>query len=472
VKNGITARVTATIEEHHLLSRNQHALAGVSGGADSMALLHSLHELAPTLDLRLTVAHLDHGVRDEAKEDAAFVRQAAADLGLPFVEDEVDVPALAGQAGISLEMAARQARYEFFARAAKGAECDAVATAHTANDQAETALLKLARGAGRGGLAGISYRTRLCGVRVIRPFLDLNRQDIETYLSKRGIEWREDSSNKDMTFLRNRVRHEILPMLSDRLNPGITETLSRSANIWREEDKWMNSLAMASLARCEDGGALLVAPLLALCVAERRRILRLWLSRCGEPVGETTFDTIARIERAINSVKGTHIVPLPGGRSLRREYDRLLVEPDSAWERGDMIAVPLAIPGRTVIWELGIEVNATIARGIVKDSPGVPGRLPARASLRHDPGGNRRICVRNRRSGDIMGPLGMSGTRKLQDIFTDTKVPVRERDKAPIFECRDEIIWIPGYRVARGWDVPDETARALHLQVDRLGQPL
>ena len=484
VKDKIVTRFLASIRDHALVLRGQHILLGISGGADSMMMMHLLSDLASMLNLQLTVAYLDHDLRDESAEDGLFVKNAAKALGLSFVTDKAVVQDLSEKNGISLEMAAREARYDFFARMAKQTECDAVATAHTLDDLAETVLLKMARGAGMGELSGISRETELYGVRVIRPILDLTRKDVEDYLNKRKIKWREDFSNNDLKFLRNRVRHEILPLLSDRLNPKIKEALGRSADIWLEENKWLEELAMKDLAKCVDGDALKVDALLNLCVAARRRVLRLWLLESRERgAGHVrrslrrreqgvTFDTIARIEKAICAEMGTSVVPLGDGLILRREYGRILLETESQRQkvgsRGALISRRVAVPGKIVLEETGVEIETMIASGIIKDIPKGPGKLPARASLSYNAEDGNEIYVRSRIPGDVMKPFGISGTKKLKDIFIDEKVPENMRDKVPVFECKGEIIWIPGYRVARGWEVREETESVLHLRVDHI----
>ena len=226
-----------SVRKHGLIRRGQHVLVAVSGGADSVAMLLALDELKRLLGIRLTVAHLNHHIRgNEAKKDAEFVRKLAAGLKIPFVGGDADVPRLAKSRGLSIEMAAREARYEFLADAARKKGADVIATAHTADDQAETVLLKLCRGAGSRGLSGIPRETTINGVRVVRPLLDVTRVEIESFLRRKKQAWREDRTNRDTAYLRNRVRHELLPMLESKLNPGIREALLRTADILREED--------------------------------------------------------------------------------------------------------------------------------------------------------------------------------------------------------------------------------------------
>ena len=230
------------IRRHNLIRPGQHVLVAVSGGADSVALLNILRELARPLRLRLTVAHLNHKIRGRAAdEDAAFVGKLASRMRLPFAGASVNIPSLARRLKISLEMAGRKARYEFFEKTALARGCNAVATAHTADDNAETILLMLIRGCGLQGLTGIAPSMQVGKTNVIRPLLTVQRRAIENYLRERGIAWREDASNADPAFLRNRVRHELLPMLEAKYNKNIRETLIRMSGVLRAENDFMES---------------------------------------------------------------------------------------------------------------------------------------------------------------------------------------------------------------------------------------
>ena len=361
-------------------ARTKRMLVAVSGGADSVALLVGLQRVAPGLGIQLRVAHLHHGLRGaEADADARFVRALAKRLKILCVTGRADVRALARKEKISIEMAARAARYAFLADAARrwgrrgGAA--AIATAHTMNDQAETVLLRLARGAGLRGLAGIPPERLEGEVRVVRPLLGVRRAAIEVFLKEAGQAWREDSSNDDRAMLRNRVRHEVLPLLAARLNPRIVETLARTAEILRGENE---SRVGASLAT-------------------------------------------------------------PAGADKRRPYK--------------MGSITVRVPGETRVPELGVGVETCEGRKVIRERGKAVGALPARASIAWARLGRRKLVVRSWRAGDRMAPLGMAGSKKLQDVFVDAKVPAARRGRVPVFACGGEIVWIPGYRVARGWEI-------------------
>lgn len=431
-----------------------------------MALLHALHTLAGRR-CRLVVAHLNHGIRGKAAdEDARFVRALARQLKLPCVVGRIDVPALARQRGMSLEMAAREARYAFLARTAKRLRADAIATAHTADDQAETVLLKLLRGAGPAGLSGIPAETQIAGVRLVRPILNATRREVLAYLQRHKRTWREDESNQNRAFLRNRVRHELLPLLERDFNPRIRQTLTRTADILRAEDEWMDAAARQVLdgtRACAENSlprdALRRQPL-----ALRRRAIRLWLARAGIPAEGVDFDTVDRVVRWLGDTPAR--MSLPGGWEARRRGETLSVKP-AVSEPVKPFRIRLAVPGVTAIPELGLRIATRLAPGVVKERGGRPGHWPARASLDLAAWRRRALYARSRRAGDRIAPFGLPGSKKVQDLFVDAKIPRDERVRIPLFECGGDIVWVPGYRIARAWAVRDARKPALQIEVTR-----
>jgi tRNA(Ile)-lysidine synthase len=468
IPSSIIARVQAAIREQKLFQPGQHVLVAVSGGADSIALLTLLHALAPKWKLKLTVAHLHHGIRGrEADADARFVRAYARRLGVGYIEGRVDVPRLAHRKKISLEMAGREARYAFFAAAARRRHCAAVATAHTADDQVETILLKLARGAGAQGLAGIPFAARRGNLKIIRPLRDNDRNALRQFLRRRRLTWREDATNADRSYLRNRVRHEVLPLLESTLNPQIRLALRRAAEILDKENDWLDTLTRDLLADCArdmPAGALNARRLAAQPQAARRRVLRAWLAEHGADSALLDFDVIDRLDKLVMERRGQDAVSLPGKYLVRKQRQCLHLS------RAPLAApaafrVSLKIPGITRLTSAGLRVVARVAPGICREKPAGIGHYPARASLSLAAWRRRRIVVRSWRPGDRMAPWGLAGSKKVQDIFTDGKVPRDRRGRVPLFACGKEIVWIPGYRIARGWEVPNAKDKALQFFV-------
>jgi tRNA(Ile)-lysidine synthase len=447
-----------------------HILVAVSGGADSVALLHSLHQVAKPRRWRLTVAHLNHGIRGKkANDDAAFVEAMARRLRIPCVVGRARVPALAKRKGISLEMAAREARYAFLVRTARAVKADVMATAHTADDQVETILLKLVRGAGRGGLSGMAAQSLIEGFPLVRPLLDVSRGEIEAFLRERGLSWREDESNQDTAFLRNRVRHELLPFLEKKFNPRIRETVLRTGEVLGAEDEWMDEMARGIL---KDGQSVEPGKLSGYPLAARRRVIRLWLVQQGVPAAGLDFESIARVEALLGRCQGSQTVELAGGWQVQRQYDRVLVKktPPLRGEGKPVESVRVKIPGVTLMRALGVRIIVTLAPGLVKTRGAGPGAFPAQATLSAKVLEQGGLWVRPGKAGDRMAPFGMKGTRKIQDILVDAKVPRAARAKIPVLVCEERVVWLPGYRIDRKWAVDDEGAMNLQVGIEKVSK--
>jgi len=459
--------VAGSIRKQDLFKRGERVLVAVSGGADSVALLCALHELAPLLEISLAVAHLNHCIRGKDSDaDAEFVRKLAKRLNISFTGKRINVPEMAKRTGLSMEMAAREARYSFFLETARRLKAGVIATAHTANDQAETVLLKLARGAGMRGLAGIPREIFHSGIRVVRPLLDVSRKEIERFLKDRKQIWRQDHTNLDPAYLRNRVRHEVLPFLEKKLNPDIRQALIRTADILLKEDEWLDELTGKILKECvmNSDRTLTVSHLLRQPVAARRRVLRQWLSLVGILPELIDYDVVVRVEALLDSKKGTGKTEIADKWIIKRRYDRLIAGRGRGGPARNFRYV-VKIPGKTLLAGGQLKIETSLQCGMVKDKLVQVGQLPARASLDFSAAGKKKLIVRSWQMGDRMKPFGMNGSKKLQDIFIDAKVPVEQRATIPVFECGGEIVWIPGYRVASGWEVKDPLAPLLQIRV-------
>lgn len=466
----IPRQIRLSIVRRRLFDSCRHVLAAVSGGPDSAFLLWSLHILAPSLGIRLSAAHLNHGLRgEEADRDADFVRRLAGQWRVPLVLGRADVNRRARRNGVSVEMASREARYAFLEQAARRAGADAVATAHTADDQAETVLLKLSRGAGMRGLAGIPERLQRGDLVIVRPLLNVRRAAIERALRRAGLDWREDASNRNPAFLRNRVRHEILPLLRARLNPRMEEVLCRTADIVRAEDAWMDERArsMATSCRAADGRGLNVRRLREAPLGLRRRVVRTWLVNRGVPEAVVDFRLLERVETLLSSLRGTARIPLAGGRSVLRTYATLQVEHGEPAPQ-TVFRASVRRPGETCIPAAGLRVTVRREAGIRKARVLHPGTLPASVSVSPSAVGRRRLVVRSWRAGDRMRPLGLRGSQKIQDILVNAKVCAPQRSRIPVLECGGDIVWVAGFRVAEGWQVRSGEQTAWHIRVERI----
>ena len=468
--NTLTQKVQKAISTGRLITPGSHILVGVSGGADSVALLHSLQGIkTENLKSEISVAHLNHGIRTEAADDARFVENLCRKLNIPFYSATVDIPKIAAVTGVSPEMAARDARYRFFAETAENAGVSAVATAHTLDDQAETLLLKLCRGAGSAGLDGIADSTEIHGLKVIRPMLTASRSDVENFLKENNISWREDATNSDTKLKRNYIRHEILPLLEQNLNPRIKEALARTCSIMAEDNCFMEQQALQafSSATANSAANLKVEPLQQMPPAIRRRVLRQWLIINGFTADKMRFDVIERITAMILSPCGSAAVTASADIEVRREYD-LLRFSENKHSKCLIPETKLNIPGETLIESHGLRITATLRKGFERTPTGPLGKIPADAVIRWDETNPTDIYVRSWHSGDRIQPLGMNGSCKLQDLFTDAKIPQRERTDIPVFVSVNEIIWIPGYRISGSMAVADSEQTSLLLSVTRV----
>ncbi len=444
-------------------------LAAVSGGADSMALLYALREFAPA-GFPIMAVHVHHGIRGRAADrDAAFVRARCRELGVPLLEGQVDVPAAARAGRLSLEMAARQERYGFFRKALAQTGASAVVTAHTADDQAETVLLKLIRGAGPRGLGGMAPRSRVLEVPVIRPFLSIRRNAVEAYLREEGRLWREDATNRDTLMLRNRLRHNLLPLLERRYNPAVREALIRTADVLREEEEWLQSLTEQALAGAADPrGRLDAARLKKQPPALRRRMIRLWLMRAGVPEERLDFELVERLERLSGSVFGTGEAEAGGKRRIVSEYGFWRVESADKVPAAGLPETAIRVPGETLLPDWGLRFRVTRTRGYENVPPPGPGQYPCRAWIALSAVQSEGLILRVRKPGDVIEWPG--GTRKLQDWLIDTKIPRAERSRLPVLASGGILLWVAGGPVSMPGRVSGPRSPSYRLDVERLSE--
>ena len=459
-------QVAATVQRdilHHRLLHGVSCLGlAVSGGADSVALFHLMLPVCRKAGIMLTVLHLNHGLRAESEEEAYFVKELADSAGVPFLSENANLGARISD-GVSLEMAARAARMAFFNRIGAAAGLDAIATGHQANDVAETLLLRLARGAGAAGLSGLRPVSRLApSLDLIRPLLSISGSALRGWLTQQAYVWREDKTNKDETIPRNFVRNTLLPHLERTWHPDLSERLCQSAEALREDDALLESLARhARETVCPEDT--LSVPLLKLQpVALQRRILRKWLFQQGL-AGSSGFASVLNLlARCQDSRDWQHQL---SGKHLAICHNDVLIIRTQA-PAPDEALVP--IPGH-LRWD-DVEIVTEASRGVLACSSGV-GCYPATCTLSEEALASRGLRVRARLPGDRISPTGLSGSKKVHDLFVDEKVPKHRRDHIPLFVCGDEVVWIPGYRVARSFSVQSASAPSIRITVRPCDQP-
>lgn len=430
---------------------------GLSGGADSVALLRALAERSTELGLVLHAAHLHHGLRGaEADGDLEFSRQLAASLGIPFHQARVDTTTQAhadrasGKAGESLEEAARRLRYSWFRELLASGEIDAVATAHTLDDQAETVLAKFLRGAWTEGLAGISPVLEFPQGRILRPLLAVTRAEIEAYLHALGQPWREDSSNRHLTFTRNRIRHELLPLLEG-WNPRLREHLAQMATLARDEEAWWN----AELDRVgpqlilpgkpvRGGGRAVGAASLAIDVgrfaglapALQRRLLR---RAAGQLGAAPDFGATEKLRNLANSGRAGQKCELESLRAERTARE-LRLEPAGATEAPPAtysFPIPGAIDAPAFALRLSVETSGAGDESNTQQAD-------TRRESDSDPGSLRMGTLRNWKPGDRVRLRYSGSPRKVKDILERLRVTGSERAVWPVLELDGRIVWMKG----------------------------
>lgn len=475
----LLGRVQAFAVRHALWTPETPVIAAVSGGADSVALLLLLHELDRRRLVRLIgVAHLHHHIRAaSADEDAALVADLAARLSLPLDLAHDDVPARSRRTGQSLELAARHARLAFFRELAVRPFAPLVALGHTRSDQAETVLLRLARGTGTRGLAGMAPRT---GHR-IRPLLDLSRAELRAWLQSRGQTWREDASNDDTTIARNHVRLNVLPQLGQ-LNPSVEQALARAARIQSADEALLDELSAREsahlLAREGDAVRMDLEAIRRLPEAVARRVVRHAFALIGLSRAASWRHT-----EAVLSARGAHVefgaaqVELFGSlavlSSRGHQGPRKPVDPLVA------VALTLEVPGcarhPSGWWEVEAAGPTALHDAHPHPSEGsarqlatpAAGTETARAVLDAAALG-RHLTIRGWQPGDRVQPMGLGGRKKLQDVFVDRKVPRDERLRVPVVvDAQGRIAWVAGHVLGEPFRVTPHSEAVVVLTLRR-----
>ena len=447
-------RVAQTVALHGMLHAGERVGVAVSGGPDSVALLLALRALAPELGLLLGVVHLNHGWRGaESDADEQFSRDLAASLGLDFIAER----APAAEPGENLEQAGRRLRLEFFRRLIAEQRFDKIALGHTRTDQAETVLYRFLRGAATAGLSGIHP---VLENSLVRPLIEVERAEVLDYLKSAGQAWREDATNRDLAFDRNRLRHQLLPQLEKEWNPGLTGTLAHLADWARDEESYwraeLERLAPAYLRR-EGRAVLLEAPqAAALAPAVERRLLRCAIEQVKGDLRGIDFEHLEQIRRLTSAAEGHGRVQIPGV-DVFRSFDQVRLAPLSEWGGLETrnFSLLLNIPGT-------YEVPQTDTRFILRFRTCREYNEEELGWLDWDRT-PRPLWLRNWRPGDRLRPRGAAGEEKLKSLFQARKVPLWQRRSWPVVASQEVIVWSRGFGAAAEFAAGQESRTILEI---------
>jgi len=459
--NDTIKKVRHTIIKYNMIGDGDRVVVAVSGGPDSVCLLDILQEFVDELGIELVVAHFDHGLRPG--EDAAenrFVESLAATLNLPFETKKAD-PGM-GQGGASLEERARHARYKFLEEVKEKFSAQKIALGHNLNDQAETVLMRLLRGSGPSGLAGIPPCRE---DKIIRPLIEITRGEIESYLEHKGLTHMTDSSNLQACYLRNKIRLELLPILRE-YQPRIVELLGRTADIMRNDEAWLAARAEEWVERSTEtrGHGEIRIPLSSFIIlpeALKNRVIRYALKMTGGSLRRVSLRHIENINQMAMGKKPQALVNLPNGITAKKVYDRLVFT-GTKNTRSEGFCYLLDGPGKFDLAALGRTIFLTEMEKAALSDMGAS-RWCAFLNADHliYP-----LMIRNIRPGDKFVPFGMSGHKKLKDFFMDLKVPSEARAQTPILFCRDIPIWVCGFRIDDRFKILPDTKKILKVTFD------
>jgi len=471
----LTRTVLNTIRQYEMFKPGESVVVAVSGGPDSVCLLRVLDELSEELSLRLVVAHLDHVTRNgESQGDALFVQRLADRMRLECHVSTVDV---AGRkpTGLSFEVAARNFRYEFLESVARRTRAAKVAVGHTANDQAETMLMRLISGTGRRGLAGIRPVRPLGDCIVVRPLINVKRAEIMSYLEADKIAFRVDKTNLDASYIRNRIRLELIPALEKDYNPNVVDALSRAARLLQAEEEYLSERARETAARVvlrEDASTVQLSrqAYAAASPVLRRRLITDLARRLSDSVPRLTVEAIESADAlCVGGRTGSSMV-ICKDVELVVEYDRLLVKKSlsGSSEHQGAVTVSVPLPGRVAAERLGIELEAEIFRRTQPIE-----ELIARCSPTHQFFDAEKVrgdlYVRTALRGDYFHPLGMGGRKKLSDYFTDEKYPRDRRRQTALLLSGEDIMWVIGGAVDERFKLTNDTGTVLEVRCAQLG---
>jgi tRNA(Ile)-lysidine synthase len=465
-KSNVYSRWVKGVKRQGLFHPGQRVGVAVSGGPDSVLLLHFMRDLALEWGITLAVVHFNHHLRGaESDADEGFVRDLAGSMGIAFISGEADVAGVARQKKRNLEATARELRYRFFFSLVEQGRLEKVVTAHTANDQAETVLLRFLRGAGTRGLSGIYP---VLEGKVARPFLDVTRAEVMRELEARQLAFRLDSTNLDSRWRRNKIRQELLPLLEREFNPAIIPLLKSHAERARDDDAFLEQQARERSHpwRVREGGEekIPVRALQGLAPAIQRRVLRQMLQSVRQGLEGVGYSHIEGLLRFATTAPSGRSFLLPGGAVARKEFDWLILGSQPVAPGNCAYAYPVEIPGEVAVPSLGVIFRFKIveAQEAAKEYNQVASSAMDPQKLPH------RLFLRNWRAGDQFWPRGSRKLRKMKELFRRRKIPGSQRKLWPVLEGGEKIVWARGFPPAAPVAASAESRALLFVEEARL----
>ncbi|HHV59480.1 MAG TPA: tRNA lysidine(34) synthetase TilS [Clostridiaceae bacterium] len=461
----VVETVERTIEKHGLILPGQKVIVGISGGPDSVCLLHVLKTLSSKLNITLHAVHVNHMLRgDESLKDEEFVVEFCSRMDVPLTVKRIDINEASKNAGVSLEVAGRHARYGEMEKAADEHDAQAIAVAHNMNDQAETVLMNIIRGTGLHGLKGIPYRRG----RVVRPLLDVRRNEIEEYCVENKLNPRIDSSNLTDVYTRNKVRLKIIPEIDNTFGVDIIFTLQKMAQIVREDNDFIEDFSLKLFSEClrvKNGERVVldIPKLEEYHKAIQRRIIRIGIRELKGDVRDVGIDHVEDVINLALAGSTGSVLHLPNGIRAEKSYDSIVLYIENP-ARGIKFCHQVEIPGVTYINNGSGILKAEILRDVTCIQKLKPDSQTSLKQLFDYDKINGGIYIRTRENGDLFKAFKSPGTKKLKDYFIDKKIPREVRDRIPLIASGNEIIWVIGQRISDKFKVSENTKNILVLE--------
>jgi tRNA(Ile)-lysidine synthase len=453
-------KVKETIEKYNLLNRGDKVIVALSGGSDSVALLAALVRIAPQMDLSLIVAHINHHLRgEESDEDEKFCRDLSRNLGVVFVSEKMNKTG--SHKGLSPEDYYRRQRYLFLNKVAKDNQAEKIALGHHLQDQAETVLLNLLRGSGLEGLKGI---LPMRDGKFIRPLIEVSRKQIINFLNESGIAYRQDSSNENNKYLRNKIRRDLIPYLKKEFNPKVEENLAKMAQILRQEDEFIRQHVFSAMEspyiqRQPGRISLNIQYISKLHPAIRFRLFKALLESLNPAKNGFSSIHIKSLEKLTHDQKSGKRISLPLSIIASREYGNLILERKNIRTQKIKYSYNMSVPGSVWVSEKNISVRLQI---VTRDYIDFKSNIKVYMDLDKI---RKPLILRNRREGDWFDPLGMPGRQKIKALFIDRKIPRDERDRVMLIADELSVVWVENMHLSDRVKITGETKNVLEVEI-------